>query len=72
MINSINLDITHRCTLECPKCLRVFYKHHNIKVPGHDMSVAEYIKIIDYFKHINFCGGISDPVFNPNLIDFLK
>jgi hypothetical protein len=19
---SINLDITHRCTLECPKCLR--------------------------------------------------
>lgn len=36
------------------------------------MSVAEYIKIIDYFKHINFCGGISDPVFNPNLIDFLK
>lgn len=70
--SSINLDISHRCTLECPKCMRTFYKQQGVKVPGHDMTVNEYMKIIDYFSHINFCGNISDPVFNPNLIHFLK
>ena len=68
----INLDITTRCTLECPKCLRRFYKDNNVKLPGHDMSVEEYLKIADYFIHVNFCGNISDPVFNPNLPTFLK
>jgi len=36
------------------------------------MTVDEYVKVIDYFKHVNFCGNISDPVFSPNLITFLK
>jgi hypothetical protein len=73
MINSsINLDISARCSLECPKCLRSFYKANGIKVPGHDMSVEEYLKIANHFTHINFCGNISDPVFNPNLPIFLK
>lgn len=65
---SINLDITHKCTLECPRCPRKLYD----KVPGHDMSISEYRKIISYFNHINFCGNISDPVLNPNFIEFLR
>lgn len=69
---AINLDIGARCSLECPKCLRSFYKANGVKVPGHDMSVEEYLKIADYFTHVNFCGNISDPVFNPNLPTFLK
>lgn len=69
---SINLDISHRCTLECPKCLRSLYKFNNTKVPGHDMTIKEYLKIIQYFSHVNFCGNASDPVFNPNFIEFLK
>ena len=36
------------------------------------MTIKEYEKIISYFNHINFCGNISDPVMNNNLIDFLK
>lgn len=72
MNNSINLDISHRCTLECPKCLRSFYKSNDTRVPGYDMTVDEYVKVIGYFKHINFCGNVSDPVFNPHLITFLK
>jgi len=69
---SINLDISHRCTLECSKCLRSYYKSSNAKVPGNDMTIDEYVKVIDYFKHVNFCGNVSDPVFNPNLVKFLK
>jgi hypothetical protein len=36
------------------------------------MSVAEYKKILSKFNVVRFCGNISDPVFNPNFITFLK
>jgi len=68
----INLDITYRCTLECPKCTRQYYKDLGLKVPGHDMTISEFKKIIAKFKVVRFCGNISDPVFNPNFISFLK
>ena len=68
----INLDITYRCTLECPKCTRQYYKNLGLKVPGHDMTISEFKKIIAKFKVVRFCGNISDPVFNPNFISFLK
>lgn len=71
-MKTINLDISHRCTLECPKCARQYYRDQNLKVPGNDMSIDEYLKIISYFDNVRFCGNISDPVFNPNFIDFLK
>lgn len=71
-MKSINLCITNKCTLECPKCLRQTYKKMGLKVPGHHMSLDEYEKIISYFNFIVFCGNISDPVLNPNLIEFLK
>lgn len=67
-MKTINLDITHRCTLQCINCQRSIYK----KVPGYDMPIEEYTKIADYFDVIRFCGNISDPVFNPNFIDFLR
>lgn len=71
-MKTVNLDITHRCTLECPKCRREKYRLLNQKVPGKDMSIDEYRKIIEYFDNVVFCGNISDPVFNPNFIKFLE
>lgn len=69
---SVNLDITHRCTLECLRCSRSAYKERGLRVPGRDMTIDEYKKVISYFDYINFCGNVSDPVFNPNFIEFLK
>ena len=69
---AINLDITHRCTLECIRCYRSVYKDRGIKIPGQDMTISEYEKVVSYFDHIIFCGNLSDPVFNPNFIEFLK
>lgn len=71
-MKTINLDITHRCTLECPRCTRQQYVDRGEKVPGKDMSVSEFSKILDKFQQIRFCGNISDPVFNPNFITFLE
>ena len=40
--------------------------------PGRDMTISEWHKIVDYFDEIQCCGQISDPIFNPYFIDFIK
>jgi len=69
---AINLDISFRCSLKCSMCARqTDYK--NIRpVPGRDLTISEFKIIVDYFDVISCCGQISDPIFNPNLIDFIK
>lgn len=68
----INLDITHRCPLECPKCVRQIYRNHNIKIPGTDMSMKHFEMFLKYFDKFIFCGQQSDPIFHPKFLHILK
>ena len=68
----INLDITHRCTLQCRRCNRAVFAARGQKVPGEDMTMENFKKVIDYFEEVYFCGQISDPIFHPQFIEFLK
>jgi|TARA_R110001592_G_scaffold77690_2_gene233710 hypothetical protein len=43
-----------------------------IKVPGEDLSIEDFSKVLDFFNHINFCGQVSDPVHHPKFTEFLK
>ena len=70
--SKINLDITHRCTLQCQRCNRAIFAARGLKVPGEDMTMENFKKIIDYFEEVYFCGQISDPIFHPQFIEFLK
>lgn len=71
--NAINMDISHRCPLECLRCQRYFsYTRHGLKVPGGDMSLERFEKVLDHFDHINFCGQVSDPVHHPKFIELLQ
>jgi len=68
----VNVDLSARCGLECPRCQRQTYYANNKDIPGHDLTVDDFIKITDMFKTINFCGQLSDPVHNKYFIDILK
>jgi MoaA/NifB/PqqE/SkfB family radical SAM enzyme len=69
----VNIDISHRCALECLRCQRTrYYTSQNKKVPGEDMSVDDFKKVIKFFNKINFCGQYSDPVHHPKFIEFLQ
>ena len=68
----VNVDLSARCGLECPRCQRQTYYANNKDIPGHDLTVGDFIKITDMFKTINFCGQLSDPVHNEYFIDILK
>jgi len=69
----LNLDLSHRCPLECPYCLRQKnFLNKNIPVPGQDLSYENFIKITKFVNRILFCGQLSDPIHHPNFIQFLK
>jgi len=64
----INLDISNRCTNQCPGCAREKFKH----VPGSDITLSEMEKITDYFQAITFCGQVSDPTLHPKFHELLQ
>lgn len=68
----VNIDITHRCALECPLCQRYRLKRQGKKIPGQDMTIKNFKKIVEFFDDIIFCGQRSDPVHHPKFIQFLK
>lgn len=65
----INLDITNKCTLQCPTCPRQadWYNKKLYK----DISLEDLLKISETFYYIEFCGAQSDPIFHPQIIDFI-
>ena len=65
----INLDITYRCTLQCKGCNR---QDEDYTIVKQEMCMDEFLKVLDEYDKIMFCGGQSDPIFHTQFIDFLK
>ena len=69
----INIDISFRCPLQCPKCQRQNrYLDYGKKVPGRDLTLSEIDKISNFYKSFVFCGQYSDPVHHPKFPQILK
>lgn len=71
---NFNIDISTRCTLQCSECVRTRWKTQSKKLPGGDMTLAQFDKLSNFFQGriISFCGTWSDPIYNPNFVDMLK
>lgn len=67
-----NLDISHRCILKCPQCIRQKISSQDQIRRSFDLEEKNFQKIIDYYKAITFCGQISDPIYHPNFLRFLE
>lgn len=68
----LNLETGIRCTLQCPDCARTIMMKNGEKPPGRDLTIKQFNKLTNFFKEIHFCGGWSDPIFNPDFIKMLK
>ena len=67
-----NIDASHRCVFRCPQCARQkTYTQNQIK-RSFDIGVNELQKILDFYNRMNFCGQISDPIYHPQFLLFLK
>lgn len=68
--NKIHVEITHRCRLQCHKCLRNI--NPSILQGRSDISLENFAKISEYFTKIIFCGSVSDPIYHPQFQDILR
>ena len=68
----VNLDISNKCTLECIACSRQTNRFKGTPIPGKDTTISQWEKLNKNFTFICCCGQISDPIFNPNLQEFIK
>tara|TARA_B100000085_G_scaffold70905_1_gene63573 strand:- start:10268 stop:11023 length:756 start_codon:yes stop_codon:yes gene_type:complete len=67
-----NLDISHRCILRCPQCIRQKHTSQDQIRRSFDIEDKDFQKILDYYPNITFCGQISDPIYHPNFLNFLR
>ena len=67
---SINLDITDKCILQCPRCMR--QKDGDLYKRGKDVTLDDFEKIAKYFPKITFCGQMGDPIYHPEFLEILK
>ena len=68
----LNMDLTHRCPLECVRCGRqTSFRNKGKPVPGHDLSLDDFEKITNHFSQVSFCGQYSDPIHHPQFLDIL-
>ena len=72
-----NIDISNKCILQCIYCQR--QTAFNGKPRGRekvkasqDMSFSDFKKVIKSFRGINLCGQLSDPIYHPQLLDYLQ
>lgn len=71
-IHSLNLDMTFRCPLQCPLCMRERPGgKEKIKISS-DMPIDSFKKVCNYFNKIHICGQISDSIYHPKFLDMLK
>lgn len=68
-----NLDISHRCILRCPQCIRQKITSQDQIKRSFDLETKNFQKILNYYNNgITFCGQISDPIYHPSFLEFLK
>ena len=69
----VNIDLSNRCPLECPRCARQFdFRDKGLKVPGNDISIDNFKKVVNFFDSVDFEGQYSDPAHHKNFIELLK
>lgn len=68
----INVDITTKCTLQCPFCERQNPNFDHVKSISQDITIEDFKKIADFYDHVEFCGSIGDPVMHKDFIEMLK
>lgn len=68
----INLDISNKCILQCPRCMRQGKDFEEFSHRNEDISLENFTKLAKYFKNLDFCGQQSDPIYHSQFLDILK
>jgi pyruvate-formate lyase-activating enzyme len=75
-IAGFHIEPTNICTLKCSGCARTqfleqwpqHWKNHNLDID----ALLQFLDVDLKDKRIDLCGNYGDPIYHPDLIDFVK
>ena len=70
--SSANIDLTNKCILQCVFCMRQRETGKEKIKRSSDMPFDDFKKVTKTFKRIHLCGQLSDPIYHPEFIKYLK
>lgn len=65
LTRAVNLDITSKCVLKCPKCIR----QNKDTSAARDITKEQYAKVCKTFKTQDWCGQQGDCIYHPEFHD---
>lgn len=74
---SVNVDLSHRCLLQCPMCVRQAgqFGREQVKLSGTmygDMTLENAKDIGNTFANVTLCGQISDPIYHKDFLNLFE
>jgi len=74
-ISGLHIEPTNICTLKCPGCARTrFIDKWPQHWCNHNIDINQLLKFLDIDLtdiRINLCGNYGDPIYHPDLIEFV-
>lgn len=75
-IRGFHVELTNMCTLKCPGCARTrFIEQWPKHWKNHNLDIDDFLHFLDIDltnKKINLCGNYGDPIYHPQMIEFVK
>ena len=75
-IQGFHIELTNMCTLKCPGCARTrFIEQWPQHWRNHNLNIDDFFNFFDIDltdKKFYFCGNYGDPIYHPNMIEFVK
>jgi MoaA/NifB/PqqE/SkfB family radical SAM enzyme len=75
-VEEFHIEPTNICTLKCPGCARTrFIDQWPNKWKNHSLDIDQLLKFLDIDltdKKVLVCGNYGDPIYHPDLINFVK
>lgn len=77
-MTKLHIELTTRCTLECPACPRTVWKEIVKKpITKSDLDIENFARFMDCpagdnIKTLVLCGDYGDSIYYPQLIEFIK
>ena len=78
LLQTVNVDLSSKCLLQCVYCQRQSWSEQHgaigrnkVKISS-DMPFEDFQKIGKTFKKMHLCGQISDPIYHPHLLQYLR
>ena len=77
-LTTLHIELTNRCTLECPACPRTTWKNI-LKRPIEkaDLDIDSFEKFLDCdggnkIERLRLCGDYGDCIYYPKLFEFIQ